>query len=320
MHPLLRFTLDFLEANQPLSPVQQAPVAMHQIAIDPIEPWADQVASALDSPQFIHPRANRETQLDGLRVAYEFKRGQRRTIGFSVSAEGLVVRAPKWVTLAQVESALQEKVAWITRKLNETHARHAQAQRMEWRHGAALPLLGSSVTLMLDPERRLRAGAELRSLPAADGEAAPLQQLVIPLPLAATPAQVQAVVQLWLMRHARALFVERLNHFAPQLQVQWHKLALSNAATRWGSAKSDGSIRLNWRLIHFDVAVIDYVVVHELSHLRVMNHSSRFWATVASVMPDYEQRRRQLKAEPAPRGGSCLGGTDSPKSSRANGR
>ena len=215
------------------------------------------------------------------------------------------MRVPQWVTLAQVEAALEEKAVWITRKLNETRARHAQAQsqRMAWRHGAPLPLLGAPVMLVLDPERRLRAGTELRSLPATEAGAPLLQQLVIPLPLAATVEQVQAAAQLWLMRYARALFVERLNHFAPQLQVQWQTLALSNAATRWGSAKSDGSIRLNWRLIHVDVSLIDYVVVHELSHLRVMDHSPRFWATVASVMPDYEQRRRLLKAEPASRGG-----------------
>jgi predicted metal-dependent hydrolase len=308
MHPLLRFTLDFFDSNQSFAPVNPEQDAINKVVIKPVEPPAEpsnKVASQVDPHQFSHPRANRETRLGGQRVGYEFKRGQRRTIGFSVSAQGLVVRAPKWVTLAQVESALQEKSTWIVRKLDETRARHAQAQsqRMEWRHGAPLPLLGAPVMLVLDPERRLRAGSELQSVPSAEGDAAvPSQQLVIPLPLSATAEQVQAAAQLWLMRHARALFVERLNHFAPQLQVQWRKLALSNAATRWGSAKSDGSIRLNWRLIHFDVSVIDYVVVHELSHLRVMDHSPRFWATVASVMPDYDQRRRLLKAEPAPRG------------------
>ncbi len=306
MHPLLRFTLDLFEPNQPLALTNQAEEAINTIPTEPLQATAAP-EHALDSPvdatQFSHPRASRTTQLGGLHVAYEFKRGQRRTIGFSVSADGLVVRAPKWVTLAQVESALQEKSAWITRKLHDTRARHAQAQsqRMEWRHGASLPLLGASVMLVLDPERRLRAGSELQPLMPAENGAAVVQQLVIPLPLTVTAEQVQAAAQLWLMRHARALFVTRLNHFAPMLQVQWRTLALSNAATRWGSAKSDGAIRLNWRLIHFDISVIDYVVVHELSHLRVMDHSPRFWATVASVMPDYEQRRRLLKAEPAPR-------------------
>ena len=103
------------------------------------------------------------------------------------------------------------------------------------------------------------------------------------------------------MRQGRRLFTQRLDHFAPQLQVQWRKLALSNAATRWGSAHIDGSIRLNWRLLHFKQAVIDYVVVHELSHLRVMDHSPRFWDTVRAVVPDYAELRKQLKDENTPR-------------------
>ena len=137
---------------------------------------APKPAPSVEVSQFAHPRANRETRLGGQRVGYEFKRGQRRTIGFSVSAEGLVVRAPKWVTLAQVEAALQEKSTWIVRKLDETRARHAQAQsqRMEWRHGAKLPLLGASVALVLDPERRLRAGSELQPVPSAESDAVPL--------------------------------------------------------------------------------------------------------------------------------------------------
>ena len=103
------------------------------------------------------------------------------------------------------------------------------------------------------------------------------------------------------MRQAKTLFTERLNHFAPQLQVHWRRMALSNAGTRWGSASADGSIRLNWRLIHTKMAVIDYVVAHELSHLRVMDHSPRFWDTVRTVVPDYADLRGQLKSEPVPK-------------------
>ena len=102
------------------------------------------------------------------------------------------------------------------------------------------------------------------------------------------------------MRQARRIFTERLDHFAPRLQVQWRKLSLSSAGTRWGTARSDGSIRLHWRLVHFRVDVIDYVVAHELSHLRVMDHSPRFWDTVRSVLPDYQHLRGQLKDESIP--------------------
>ena len=102
------------------------------------------------------------------------------------------------------------------------------------------------------------------------------------------------------MRQAKRVFTERLEHFAPQVGVQWRRMSLSSAGTRWGSASADGSIRLNWRLIHFRLAIIDYVVVHELSHLRVMDHSPRFWDTVATIVPDYALLRGQLKEEMIP--------------------
>ena len=74
-----------------------------------------------------------------------------------------------------------------------------------------------------------------------------------------------------------------------------HRQLLEQARTRWGSANSRGHIALNWRLIHLAPELIDYVVVHELSHLRHMNHSPAFWATVASILPDHAQRRLALR-------------------------
>jgi predicted metal-dependent hydrolase len=125
--------------------------------------------------------------------------------------------------------------------------------------------------------------------------------LCISLARHATPEQIRDVVQAWLMRQAKRIFQERLDHFAPLLGVQWKKLSLSNAGTRWGSARIDGSIRLNWRLVHFKMSVLDYVVAHELSHLRVMDHSPRFWDTVRAVVPDFAEQRAQLKSEAAPK-------------------
>jgi predicted metal-dependent hydrolase len=116
----------------------------------------------------------------------------------------------------------------------------------------------------------------------------------------ATPAQLQRAMQRWMQEQALVLFGQRLAHFAPQLGVRWSSLLLSNARTRWGSAKADGTVRLHWRLLQFRPEVIDYVVVHELSHLRVMNHSPQFWETVGSLVPDYQQRRNALNEEVLP--------------------
>jgi hypothetical protein len=268
------------------------------------------MAGLLVTGSFRHPRANREAQLCDTLVAFEFKRGQRRTIGFSVGPEGLVVRAPKWVPLREVDAAVQEKSSWIIKKLGETRERQQRlAEReIEWRDGTTIAFLGERVTVVLDPQRSHAPRGVAAAVLGSDANSSALalaasspRTLLVALPPGATPAQIRDAVQTWLMRQARRLFIERLDHFAPQLQVQWRTLALSNARTRWGSARIDGAIRLNWRLIHFRPPVIDYVVAHELSHLRVMDHSPRFWDTVRSVLPDYALLREQLKNEAAPR-------------------
>lgn len=226
-------------------------------------------------------------------MAYELRRARRRSIGFTVSVDGLVVNAPRWVGLSDIESALREKAAWILRKLHEQQER-AQRQwqaRVEWREGGSLPFLGDPVFLVLD-ERT--AGAVLHS--AQDAlPGVPQLTLHLGLPQHAGPAQIRDMVQSWLQRQARRIFEERCALYAQRLGVRVQRLTLSSAATRWGSASADGSIRLNWRLVHFGLPVIDYVVTHELAHLREMNHSPAFWDVVRSVMPGYAQARSTLR-------------------------
>lgn len=291
MRGLLQFTLDLFDAKT-VEPDPLPPDGPHKPPI----PLAD----ALSPASFTHPRATREVKLGDARVAYEFTRGKRRTIGFVVGVEGLSVRAPRWVALRDVDAAVKEKGDWILRKLTETQQRHERLEsaRIEWKDGVAFPFLGQQVTLRLDPHHAFDGvGGVLDA--GGDGSDAPVLRLA--LAKNASAAQIRDAAQAWLMRQARRIFVERLDHFAPRLGVAWHKLSLSNASTRWGSASADGAIRLHWRLVHFRMSVIDYVVAHELSHLRVMDHSPRFWETVESVMPDYQHMRRQLKDEPVPR-------------------
>ena len=103
-----------------------------------------------------------------------------------------------------------------------------------------------------------------------------------------------------MQRQARRVFEERCAYFAPRLAVRVRRIALSSAATRWGSASADGSVRLNWRLVHFALPTIDYVVAHELAHLRHMDHGPLFWDAVRSVIPDVDGARRRLKDDVLP--------------------
>ena len=260
------------------------------------QPASPNVGSAWPGPApltqglgFVHASANRHAVLQGVTVSYRFERSRRKSIGLSVGPEGLVVRAPGWVPLREVDLAVQEKAAWVLRKLQEVRerARLPAPPEPEWVHGAELPYLGGRVRLCV-----LAQGA-VPELPPG------VQALPLQLPPQASATQVREAAEAWFKQQALALFEARLAHYGPLLGVRHRRLSLSGARTRWGSARADGHIRLNWRLIHLPLAQIDYVVVHELAHLRVMDHSPRFWDTVAEVMPDYRERRRLLRGHEA---------------------
>ncbi|NML15327.1 M48 family metallopeptidase [Azohydromonas caseinilytica] len=233
-----------------------------------------------------HPEARHAVTLPGGEVAYALRRSQRRSIGLVVDAQGLRVAAPRAATLAQVEQVLQAKAAWILRHLAAQQERALRRQEAQpvWGPQAPLPCLGRTL--------RLQAQAPAWRL---DGEL-----LHVPLPDEAPPAQWAAALRGWLQTRALEVFKERCALYAPRMGVRPARLALSAAATRWGSASAAGVIRLNWRLVHLAPALIDYVVVHELAHLREMNHSAAFWAHVRAVLPDFEQRRAALRAAVLP--------------------
>ncbi|BDI03216.1 M48 family metallopeptidase [Sphaerotilus microaerophilus] len=244
-------------------------------------------AARVESPHrlFRHLRSNREVKLGAHLIGYELKRGRRRTIGFVIGHEGLAVSAPRWVGQGEIDQALQAKARWILRKLADQKERldRLEAARVDWRDGTALPFLGAPMTVRLDP---CVTGALFTAQP---------RSLRVGLPLQADPVQIRDAVQGWLQRQALALFEQRCGFYAVQLGVMIRRLRLSSAQTRWGSASADGTVRLNWRLIHFALPTIDYVVAHELAHLREMNHSPAFWEVVRSVMPDFEHRRGSLR-------------------------
>ncbi|HHT9054329.1 TPA: M48 family metallopeptidase, partial [Burkholderia cenocepacia] len=224
--------------------------------------------------------------LDSRVLEYRLKRSARRTIGFTIDGSGLSITAPRWVTLADIEAAIAEKQRWIFAKLAEWKTRTEQRAlpQIDWRDGAQLPYLGKTVTIALG------AGAV-----AFDADAL---RLSLPLPVQADMQQIKDRVQGWLQGEAKRIFGERLVVYAEKLGVTYSMYALSSAATRWGSCSSDGKIRLNWRLIHFPMSIIDYVVAHELSHLREMNHSPAFWQTVESIFPEFREARHTLKHHP----------------------
>lgn len=233
------------------------------------------------------PPGHRRIRLDALALDYRLLRSKRKTIGFLIDDDGLRVTAPRWVTVAEIEAAIESKQQWIFRKINEQRDRSVRRLQppMEWRDGATLPYLGEDITLRVSDTG---TSASVRF----DDE---VRELHVSLPASASEQQLKDRVQGWLQTEAKRLFAERLAVYAEKLGVTYKSFTLSSAATQWGSCTADGRIKLNWRLMHFALPNIDYVVAHELSHLREMNHGPNFWATVQSALPEFEQARKTLR-------------------------
>lgn len=220
---------------------------------------------------------------DGGEIRYLLKRSpRRRTIALRIDRDGLTVSAPARAPLYRLEEVLADKAGWVRDKL--ALMRERRLPERLWRDGESLPLLGGEVRLTVLPGR---------------GRAAPLLadgQLRVEVADIADAAAIRAKVVKWYRAAALADFTGRVAHYAGLLGVSLPPLSLSNAASRWGSCTARGAVRLNWRLVKAPPHLIDYVVAHELSHLRHLDHSPAFWSAVAQLYPGCLAARRELKS------------------------
>jgi predicted metal-dependent hydrolase len=201
-----------------------------------------------------------ELKLGGRLVACRFARRRRRTIGLAVDAGGLAIAAPLRAPWREIEAFVRHKERWILRKLDEW-ARLPRPAVLRGEVGESFPLYGVPVTL---------------------ARPIPLKRLVG-----------------WLKSLALEALLPRVEHFATRLGVPAPRVALSNARAQWGMCSEDGTVRLNWRLVHLEPDLADYVVAHEVAHLVELNHSKRFWNLVTALYPGWREARRRLEAADA---------------------
>ena len=229
-------------------------------------------------PLDVSPRqdkiGDRQVQLAGEILRYKLVRARRRTIALFVDGDGIEVRAPRNVAIAEIETFMREKERWIRRQLAAP-----RRPTFAWEAGATLPWLGQSVTLALRVgQDGVRLSRGMLEVGLADG--AGLRDRLLG----------------WIREQALALFRERVAELSRLLDLTVSGVGLSNAKTRWGSCSASGRIRLNWRLMLLPAHLVDYVIAHELAHRRELNHSARFWNVVAALYPRYREARRELSA------------------------
>lgn len=206
-------------------------------------------------------------------------RSARRTVALEITPEGqLLIRAPRRAKVADLKQLVKEKAAWIRRKQTEVRERVAQSPPYILAVGSRIPYLGQELTVEVTAQLapvRLR-GHRLSLNPVAGRR---LSQTVLT----------------WYSQEAHRLLLPRVQYWAAKGQLVVRQIKWSNARRRWGSCSSRGNLNLNWRLILLPPEVADYIVVHEIAHLRYLNHSQAFWHLVAQLMPHYRHAENWLQ-------------------------
>lgn len=226
-------------------------------------------------------------------VEYTVRRSHRRrkTVEIAVDpVDGVIVAAPASATDAEVEGIVRRRALWILRRLTDVRNGSEPVAPREWVTGETLLYLGRHYRLrVLDgdgpPERVRLTGRWLEvRVPNHDTRVPRTHHIV-------------HAVEQWYRRLAERRLKERVHVYAPRLGVTPRRILVRSQAKRWASCSADGTLRFNWRIIMAPLSVVDYVVAHELCHLRHANHGRRFWQALATVMPDYPVRREILRRD-----------------------
>ena len=203
-------------------------------------------------------------------------RSARKTLSVSVDALGQVtVRAPKTCTTARIIAFLSDKESWILRKKSERAGAgmHLPPENLD---GFSMLVLGEYYTLRLINDKHIRVDAEQKQLFLPSDK--PKERLIK-----------------WLKENAKRIFAKLVDEKSRQTGLAYKSVGVGSARTRWGSCTADNRLTFSFRLLYAPKGAIEYVVVHELAHVKHKNHSKAFWLEVEKYIPDYKIWRKWLK-------------------------
>lgn len=237
-------------------------------------------------------KSQRTLKHNGITIAYELKRSNRKTLGITVYPNlRVVVRAPRSLKIAEIEEFLKSRGNWILKHLDK-YSQQAPPPVHEYVEGEEFLFLGEKYSLrVIAEDDRQRAFANLED-----------DVLYLSIPTGADLATRQRAIDLWYRREAREYFAVRLDACHPlveHLGIPYPEVRIKNMKTRWGSCSGRADrINLNMKLMQTPPLCIDYVILHELCHFIERNHSARFYDLLASIEPNWQALRKLLNSYP----------------------
>lgn len=213
---------------------------------------------------------------------------RRRTLAVEVRDAEVVVRSPLRYPPQRLKAWLKDREDWILHHLQAQQAR-LQAHQIRFQSGSAFPFMGQELTLFWQLAEKTSVQWQAQAL-----------QLSLSRRSKRDPLErVPEALKTWMQAQAEQSLLPRVAQLAQQMRMHPRQVLIKGFRRRWGQCSSQGVITLNWRLMHASPALQDYVIIHELCHLREMNHSSAFWALVAQHCPDYRNLRQALRSRGA---------------------
>ena len=261
---------------------------LHLLQLPPKKPVRNADKPSVDETGFCWVGEN-------TRIPYRIMRSPRRKRTMSLSLEssagasGTIIRvaAPVRASRQIIEAFIQNRANWIKHRLDATPMVTSAAP--PFGDGMVISYLGHKCLLRVTQQDQAAPACRLaprRFMVNIGGENLAAETLW---------QEVRMEIMLWLKKRAKVKLQRRLDLWATLLAVRYQRLVISNPGQRWGSCNVQNVIRLNWRLIMAPLPLIDYVVAHELCHVVHKNHGAGFWRLLATVMPDYQARRAQLR-------------------------
>jgi predicted metal-dependent hydrolase len=222
-------------------------------------------------------------------IPYELKISTRaQRIIICVSEGQVKVSVPVGVTERQVQEFVSAKRQWIFKHWQQYQEQQTLKARKAYKSGQIFPYCGRNLTIRVGEHRYKTIGVRLiqDSLWINFPEKTPLEK---------RPDYIKEALIFWYKNQARQIFRDKLDHYAGIMGVEYKALKIKEQKTKWGSCSAQGNINLNWKVIMAPDVVIDYLIIHELAHLKYLNHSRDFWDLVSDYMKDYKQWKKWLK-------------------------
>ncbi|MHB8124561.1 MAG: M48 family metallopeptidase [Desulfitobacteriaceae bacterium] len=213
-------------------------------------------------------------------------RAQRIII--SLNKGQVKVSAPKGVTERQVERFVLAKQEWIYKHWQQYQEQQMHQARKEYKSGQEFPYCGRKLTICVEEYKRKTIGVELNQ---------DILWIYLPeiTPLEKRSGYIKEALIYWYKTQAKKLFQDKLDYYAMIMGVEYKMLRIKEQKTKWGSCSAQGNINLNWKVIMAPELVINYLIIHELAHLKYLNHSRNFWDFVTNFMVDYKQGKKWLR-------------------------